>query len=401
MKHSIFFKAVIVISIAAALVAGCGSSESTLPAVTVEQADIEFRVRARGELVASESMPIALPPSIRTSFNISWMAPEFSDIRKGDVIARFDDVQVRLDRESTTLNVAKSEFKLKDTERDGRLERDRIDHESLRVDGERDISESFANAPDILMSRNEMIDALADVEYLDVEADFLEWQFDTLDQRTRAEQNLIMAERQGELSKLEKQEIALGMMELRSPADGTFVYARTGWGQKLGKGKTVYPGMPIGLLPVRGKVTARLYVPETDAVGLAQGQLVRLRLDAASDREFTARVTDVSPVASPRNRTDPQKFFSVDATIDEVDPEIMRVGSRLRAEIITGAIDDSIVVPVQAIHGDLDEAYVFVVNGRSAEQRSVSLGLRSPDLVELTSGVESGERIALVTPPDR
>jgi len=310
-------------------------------------------------------------------------------------------VQVRLDRESTTLNVAKSEFKLKDTERDGGLERDRIDHESLRVDGERDISESFANAPDILMSRNEMIDALADVDYLDVEADFLEWQFDTLDQRTRAEQNLIMAERQGELSKLEKQEIALGMMELRSPADGTFVYARTGWGQKLGKGKTVYPGMPIGLLPVRGKVTARLFVPETDAVGLAQGQLVRLRLDAASDREFTARVTDVSPVASPRNRTDPQKFFSVDATIDEVDPEIMRVGSRLRAEIITGAIDDSIVVPVQAIHGDLDEAYVFVVNGRSTEQRSVSLGLRSPDLVELTSGVEPGERISLVTPPDR
>ncbi len=128
---------------------------------------------------------------------------------------------------------------------------------------------------------------------------------------------------------------------------------------------------------------------------------MRLRLDAASDREFTARVTDVSPVASPRNRTDPQKFFSVDATIDEVDPDIMRVGSRLRAEIITGAIDDSIVVPVQAIHGDMDEAYVFVVNGRSTEQRSVSLGLRSPDLVELTSGVESGERISLVTPPDR
>jgi multidrug efflux pump subunit AcrA (membrane-fusion protein) len=400
-KISLLLKPMIVMAIAVILTSGCGSSESTLPAVTAVQQDIEFRVRARGELVASESMPIALPRSIRTSFNISWMAPEFSDIRKGDVIARFDDVQVRLDRESTTLNVAKSEFKLKDTERDSRLERDRIDHESLRVDGEKDISESFANAPDTLMSRNEIIDALADVDYLNVEADFLEWQFDTLDQRTRAEQNLIMAERQGELSKLEKQETALDMMELRSPADGTFVYARTPWGQKLGKGKTVYPGMPIGLLPVRGKVTARLYVPETDAVGLAEGQLVRLRLDAASEREFTAHVVGVSPVASPRNRTDPQKFFSVDAKIDEVDPDIMRVGSQLRAEIITGTIGDSVVVPVQAIHGDLDEAYVFVVNGRSTEQRSVNLGLRSPDLVELTSGIEPGERISLVTPPDR
>jgi multidrug efflux pump subunit AcrA (membrane-fusion protein) len=188
---------------------------------------------------------------------------------------------------------------------------------------------------------------------------------------------------------------------LRSPADGTFVYAKTSWGQKLGKGKTVYPGMPIGLLPVRGKVNARIFVPEADAVGLAVDQLVRLRLDSAASREFTARVTSVSPVASPKNRTDPQKFFMVEAAIDEVDPDIMRVGSRLRAEIITGAIEDSIVVPVQAVHGDADQYFVFVTKGNGAEQRAVSLGLRSPDLVELTSGVAPGDRISLVMPPDR
>jgi multidrug efflux pump subunit AcrA (membrane-fusion protein) len=136
-------------------------------------------------------------------------------------------------------------------------------------------------------------------------------------------------------------------------------------------------------------------------VGLAAGQLVRLRLDSAASREFTARVTSVSPVASPRNRKDPQKFFRVEAAIDDVDPDIMRVGSRLRAEIITGAIKNSMVVPVQAVHGDSDQYFVFVTNGNGAEQRAVSVGLRSPDLVELTSGVEPGDRISLVMPPDR
>ena len=400
MRHVLVHKYAF-LSLLVLFIAGCGSEESMLPAVTLKASDVEFSVRARGELVASESLPIALPPSIRMSFNIAWMAPEFSDIRKGDVIARFDDVQVRLDRESTALAVAKSEFQLQDTERDGTLERSRIDHESLRIDGERDISEAFSNADELLLSRNEIIDALADVEYLEVESEFLDWQFQTLDQRTRAEQNFIRAEQQGELEKLEKQDTALMMMELRSPADGTFIYAKTPWGQKMGKGKTVYPGMPIGLLPVRGKVDARIYVPEADAVGLAIGQLVRLRLDAAASREFTARVTSVSPVASPRNRKDPQKFFRVEAAVDDIDADIMRVGSRLRAEIITGAIEDSIVVPVQAVHGDSDEFFVFVTNGNSAEQRTVSLGLRSPDLVELTSGVEPGDRISLVIPPDR
>ena len=393
-------KALVLALACCATLAACGSSESTLPSVTAENIDTEFRVAARGELVASESLPIALPGSIRMAFNIAWMAPEFSEIRAGDVIARFDDVQIRLDKEETSLNVAKSEFKLADTVRSGQLERTRIDHEALRVDGERDISESFADVDPRLFSRNEIIDALSDLEYLDVEAAFLDWQFDTFDQRTEAEKNLIRAEQQGELTKLEKQQTALGMMELRSPADGTFVYARTPWGEKLGKGKRVFPGRPIGLLPVRGKVKARLFVPESDAVGLEPGQPVRFRLDSATDREFTARVDTVSPVASPKNRTDPQKFFSVDALVDDVDPDLMRVGSRLRGEIITGDISNSIVLPAQAVYGDIDSAYVYIANGRSSERRDVETGQRSPDLVEIKTGIEAGENVSLVRPAD-
>ena len=387
--------------IAALVLAGCGASESELPSLAIDETRTEFEVIARGELVASESLPIALPGSIRMSFNIAWMAPEFSDIRAGDVIARFDDVQIRLDKEETTFNVAKSEFELANTERSSGVERTRIEHESLRVDGERVITESFATLDERLLSRNELIDALSDVEYLDVEAAFLDWQEDTFEQRSQAEVNLIEATRQGELSKLEKQETALNMTELRSPSDGTFVYARTPWGEKLGKGKTVFPGMPIGLLPVRGKVQARLYVPETDAVGLGEDQLVRLTLDSATDRVFTGRVLSISPVASPRNRTDPQKFFTVEASIDNVDADLMRVGSQLRAEIITGTIDQGIVVPAQAVYGDVENAFVYVVGGRATERRSVSIGRRSPDLVEITNGIEAGERISLVAPADR
>ena len=386
--------------LAALLLGACADPEAEIPAVVVEATTTELVVRAQGELVASESLPITLPGTIRMGFNIAWMAPEFSEVKQGDVIARFDDVQIRLDREATALNVAKSEFKLANTERTSGLELTRIGHESLRVEGEREITESFEDVDERLFSRNEIIDALSDLEYLGVEASYLDWQFDTFDQRTEAEKNLIAAERQGEATKLEKQDTALGMMELRSPADGTFVYARTPWGEKLGKGKTVYPGRPLGLLPVRGKVQARLFVPENDAVGLAEGQPVRLRLDAATEREFTARVLSVSPVASPRNRTDPQKFFTVEASIDDVDIDLMRVGNRIRAEIITGQVDSGFVVPAHAVHGDASEAWVYVIRGQRAERRDVTVGRRSPDRVEITAGISSGDRVGLVVPAD-
>ncbi|MEO1321106.1 MAG: HlyD family efflux transporter periplasmic adaptor subunit, partial [Pseudomonadota bacterium] len=385
---------------ASLLVAACGSETSTMPTVSATSTDVEFTVPARGELVASEALPVALPPGIRMGFNISWMAPEFSEVSKGDVVARFDDERILETRQDTALAIAKSDFKLAELGRVGALEQVRINHESDRVDGEKTITETYANVDERLMSRNEIIDALSDVEYLNVASAFLEWQWETFDQRTQAEANTIIAEQQGEKAKLDKQDTALGMMELRSPADGTFVYAETPWGEKLGKGKRVFPGMPVGVLPVKGKVRARLYVTESEAIGLAEAQAVRFRLDSAPEQSFTASVVSVSAVATPLDRENPQKFFTVEADIDNIDAELMRVGSQLRAEIITGALQDAIVVPSQAVYGDDSSAWVYVAAGGEPEKRTITLGQRGADLVEIAGGLEPGERIALISPDE-
>lgn len=392
-RHRIF-----VLLIATAALTACGGSETSSSGIAVVNQTMDLTVPARGEIIASESLPIALPPGLRMAFNIAWIAPEFSEVGKGDVIARFDDQEIIQTQQATALNVAKSDFELADMGRLAILEQIRIDHETGRVDGERDITEAFASIDERLMSRNEVIDALSDVEYLNVEAGFLEWQWDTFDQRVQAEQNMIRAEQQGELVKLEKQETALQMMELRSPADGTLVYAKTPWGEKIGKGKRVFPGMPVGLLPVRGKVQAKLYIAETDAVGISEGQAVNFSLDVAPRRSFEGIVLSVSTVASPLRRDDPQKFFTVEASINNIDEEIMRVGTRLRATIVTGTLTDGLVVPAQALYGDAKESYVYVSLKGRTEKRTVTSGQRSPDLVEITSGLEAGERILLTSP---
>lgn len=381
------------------LAAGCGSDESRAPSFVVDAQTTELAVSVQGELIASESMPVALPPGIRMGFNIAWMAPEFSEVKKGDVVARFDETQIIDSRRSTAMAVAKSDFELADLSRTGVLEQIRIDHESERVDGERNITETFANVDQRLLSRNEIIDALSDVDYLNVEAAFLQWQWETFDQRTMAERATILAKQEGERQQLEKQDQALSMMELRSPADGTFVYASTPWGAKLGKGKRVFPGMPVGLLPIKGKVRARLFVAESDAVGLEEDQAVRFRLDAAPDREFSARVVSVSAVASPLKRENPQKFFTVEADIDNIDPDLMRVGSRLRGQIVTGQLDDAILVPAQAIYTDAGVSFVYVDSGASQPaKREVKIGARGPDSVEIADGLNPGDRVLLVAP---
>ena len=135
-----------------------------------------------------------------------------------------------------------------------------------------------------------------------------------------------------------------------------------------------------------------------DAVGIQVGQEVRFYLDSATEKEFIAQVATISPVASPRNRTNPQKFFSVEADIEEVDPELMRVGNQLRAQIITGKVSNGLVVPVQSLEEKAGNAFVYLVDGNGTEQRKVQLGQRSPDLVELLGGAEAGDRVSLVPP---
>ncbi len=377
---------------------GCGAESSQLPGIVVDTSNTELTVSAHGELVASESMPVALPPGIRMGFNIAWMAPEFSEVKKGEVVARFDETQIIETRRTTATAVAKSDFKLSDLSRVGDLEQVRIDHEAERVEGERDITETFANVDQRLLSRNEIIDALSDVDYLNVEAAFLQWQWETFDQRSQAERAAIIAQQEGERQKLAKQDQALSMMELRSPADGTFIYASTPWGAKLGKGKRVFPGMPVGLLPIKGKVRARLFVSESDAVGLEAGQPVRFRLDSAPDQQFNAVVASVSAVASPLKREEPQKFFTVEADISDIDVELMRVGSRLRGEIVTGQLDEAIVIPSQAVYTDAGVSYVYVDGGDTPDRREISIGSRGPDIVEVSDGLNAGERVLLVAP---
>ena len=172
--------------------------------------------------------------------------------------------------------------------------------------GEQDIARTFTHVEDpLLFSRNEILDALGDLNLLEVEDAYFAWAAETHDRRTTAELHRLIAFRDTSRSQLDKQESALAVMELTSPADGTFVYARTPWGEKLTRGQRVFPGRSVGLLPVKGKVRARIYVPEVDAIGLAEGQGISLRLDSVP-------LSAASPVISPTSR---RSLFRAAATI--------------------------------------------------------------------------------------
>lgn len=377
----------------------CTDGGTRQPTVTVQARDHRFVVQARGELIASEAVDIRVPDGLNMGFDIAWIVPEYSEVKKDQVIVRFDDTDIQMSRENIEVEVATRDLQLGVHSQDSAIARTLIDHERVRVAGEQDIARTFTDVDDpLLFSRNEILDALGDLNLLEVQDAYFAWAADTHDRRTNAELHRLVAFRDTSRSQLDKQESALAVMELTSPADGTFVYARTPWGEKLTKGQRVFPGRSVGLLPVKGKVRARIYVPEVDAIGLAEGQPVTLRLDSAVERTFAGHVSNVSSVAIPRNRDNPLKYFVVEAEPDEVDAELMRVGSSLNATIVTGDVEGGFLLPHQAVFYEQDQPFVYVVERNKTVRRDVRLGVESPTLVEIVAGLAVGDRVGVAAP---
>lgn len=380
------------------LIAGCASEDLDITVYEAKSEDHTFIVQARGELLPSESINVSMPTTVNMPFNIVWLVPEYSEVSEGDVIARFDDSELRTMRSSNVLAMANQQVLFENHARMSAVARSRIEHETNRVDGETGIAETYVEVDPRLFSKHEIIDAIGQLDYLAVQSDFYDWQADTHDQRTIAETSRISAQRDATKMNLDKQDKALGVMTLLSPADGTFVYARTPWGEKLNRGHIIFPGGSVGLLPLKGKLKAKLFVPEVDAVGLAPNQLVTIRVDSAIDREFQAVVTGVSNVARALDRDDPRRYFTVEAKLNEVNEDLMYVGSSVTAEIVTGELSNAILVPQQAVFFEEDKAFVYVIEGNQSRQRTVEVGKRSPNLVEIVEGVYEGDNISLEDP---
>ena len=379
------------------LLAGCSGSVAEHMSFLAEVQNTEFSVVARGEVVPSETVSVRIPETVQMQFNLEWLVPEFSEVKAGDVVARFDDIQLLNQVGWAEARLARESLLIRNHMVDSRRTQTSIEHESLRVAGETSIARTFADFDPRYFSRSEIIDAIGDLNFLGVEAGYYDWQANTHQRRTGAETARIQAESKNLQQELFRYNAALDLTELTSPADGTFVYASTPWGRKVSRGQSLFPGSTVGSIPVKGKVEVRVYVPKVDAIGLVSGQHVRIRVDSNIEHVLVGKVLTVSPIATPRSREDPRKYIIVTASVDNKD-EGLRVGSALTATIVTAELNDAIVLPQQAVFMNENAATAYVFEGGLLAKRSIAIGSMSPTQVHVLSGIETGDLVSLIAP---
>ncbi|HUV36710.1 MAG TPA: efflux RND transporter periplasmic adaptor subunit [Patescibacteria group bacterium] len=138
-------------------------------------------------------------------------------------------------------------------------------------------------------------------------------------------------------------------------------------------------------------------VNESYIARVEPGQRVEATLDAYPDWRIPASVRTIIPTADRQKAT-----VKVRIAFDELDPRILPdMGAKvafLERDATGEPVEVKATVPRAAVRQEGGADVVFVVKDGSVERRTISIGARRGDEIEVTAGLRGGERVVVRGP---
>ncbi len=180
-------------------------------------------------------------------------------------------------------------------------------------------------------------------------------------------------------SNLEVARKNLDSLNVRAPVAGKLTALNAEVGQSLSRGER------IGQIdhPTEYKISAlvdEFYLPRIDV-----GQTATLNV---SDRDYALTLEKIYPQVNNGE-------FEIDLIIQGRQPDGMRRGQTLQMRLTLGDPTETMLLPNGAFYQDTGGSWVFVVlNDESAAvRRTVRLGRRNAQFIEVLEGLDDGEKV--------
>ena len=204
---------------------------------------------------------------------------------------------------------------------------------------------------------------------------------------------------------------SIGRLTLVAPVDG-MVNRLPNWraGGMLGgsappfkEGDRAWPMADIAQLPDLSALRITAHLDEEDRGRLHPGQTVTARVDAVPDRDFIGTVQDISPLAKVDFSAGwpPAKNFDLAVVLEHPDPRL-KPGMSVTERIAVQKIPNVILIPAEALFNRNGHDVVYIEQGSKGSnnfsEHSVVIGHRGGGQVEIRSGLQPGQRVALKDP---
>ncbi|TMN71054.1 hypothetical protein CWB85_13160 [Pseudoalteromonas sp. S1727] len=379
------------------ILSGCSKDNSVQNALTytVSKHQFETVVEAKGHLVAANEVIITAPASTRGPQTLAWLMPEYTQVKKGDVIARFDGDQMRRQSQKNTNRAALTAQDL--TQKSGEIDKDKalLKHDIVLVKEEKQFAEDYSIEDERIRSKLDILESQQNVEFLNAKHDYYDWQTGRFAQSAAGELMLLKMQENQYKQKLEMLNTNLSQLEIVAPHDGLLTH-NTNWrGEKPRAGETLWPGQKIAALPDVSKMQLVLYVSEREAIDLAPGQPLQFQLIALPKQQFNGELIEVSPFPKSIKRGDPQKYYELKATINQ-QTAALRPGLKLTARILVTPLTERLIVPKQSVFTEQNAHYVYAEKSGEFIKTTVTLGKHNLSHVEILDGLATNDVISLI-----
>ncbi len=356
------------------------STAPDIPLATANRGEFLLSTRVNGQVDARQAFAL-VAPRVR-NLQITWLAPEGSQVKERDPVIRFNatqqqaelqDFQSALKIAETTLERAKKELTIQEKQLALELQQARRNYDELKHDAPKLAEEAKLKLE--LAELNHQ--AKLEQHRSDVEKATLEVQ--------RARDKVALAQRE------------LDQMTMLAPISGMVVHMEIWKGNSMSKvqaGDSPWPGQPLVTLPDLTEMIVKATVSEVDASVVAPEQEAIVTVDAFPGKTYRAKVVRKGTLARRKDPNSKINVFDVEMTILDTDPEL-RPGMSASAQIVVDRLQDVVSVPLEAVFEKSGKPLVYL-DDRSS--RDVEVGRRNDREIEIVAGLAGGERICLVNP---
>ncbi len=184
-------------------------------------------------------------------------------------------------------------------------------------------------------------------------------------------------------AQLEGNQIQYGYTRIEAPFDGLIVE------RAIKFGETVTAGQRVFRISDFDPLLCNIAVPERDLTRVSPGQIARIRVEAFPGEEFEGRVLRVSPVVDPATGT-------IRVTLEVNRQGRLSPGMFANVRLVTDVRENALIMPRRALSLESLADTVFVVEEGLAVRRTVTLGYDEEDRVEVTEGLQAGDRVIVI-----
>ena len=175
---------------------------------------------------------------------------------------------------------------------------------------------------------------------------------------------------------------AEGLFVIRAPVGGVIAQRDAATGANVAAGTILFRVVDASQIHVVGQV------PEAQAARARLVSAAEIEVPGHEGRVPAGRLASLGKVLDPQSRTVPITFTFDNRALG------LPVGQAVSLHLLMDTAAPRPVVPAAAVVDDAGRPIVFVQReGETFERRAVTLGARSGDLIQITEGVKSGDRV--------